>query len=343
MNPFTHRHLSWLGTSMLIAMTVLGVTSNSARAADSSSTAPLLRTVSMLDASLRPAGVPTDYVVTPNGYFAASCVQRVQANERVHTDGSIERADGTIRKPAACTMPHYSSDGTRVEANGTVTALTSKARKAPTINGWVMDSDYSSSVAIGRIVASWVVPSAPSKQSSQTDYYFPGMEQSEASAKSILQPVLGWNAFSNFPQWSMASWNCCVSGTTYYSNPISVSAGDQITGDTKSTCGAWPSCATWAIISTDETTGGSTTLDTDPYAALSWVFGGVNEVYSVSSCAQLPASGSITYSSIQVYDINNNRIASPPWVNEYDVGSQKPQCSYNIASSASTVTLSWKP
>ena len=339
MKPFTHRHLSWLGASMLIAMTALGITSSMAQAADS---APALRTVSMLDANLRPAGVPSDYVVTPNGYFSASCVQQVQANERVHTDGSIERTDGTIRKPAACAMPHYAADGTRVEPNGTVIALT-KAHKAPTINGWVMDSDYSSSVAIGRIVASWVVPSAPSKQSSQTDYYFPGMEQSEASAESILQPVLGWNAFSNFTQWSLASWNCCVSGTTYYSNPISVSAGDQITGDTKSTCGAWPSCATWAIISTDETTGKSTTLDTDPYAALSWVFGGVNEDYGVSACTQLPASGSIVYSSIQVYDINNNRIASPPWVNNYDVGTTKPQCSYNIASSAGTVTLSWKP
>lgn len=343
MKPFTYRSRGWAGRWMFTAIAMLGIASAATHAADNASQSTALTTVGTLDASARPPAVPVDYVVTPNGYFSVSCVQPVHAGEKLHSDGRIESANGSMRTPAACTQPHYSASGARIDPNGTITAMADSTRKNPSINGWVLDADYSSSVAIGRIVASWTVPSAPTKvTSSQVDYFFPGLEQSESSAESILQPVLGYNAFSSpYNKWTMASWNCCVSGTTYYSDPINVSVGDKIVGNTQSSCGAWPSCATWAITSTDETTGQSTTLNTDPYAALTWVFGGVLEAYGISSCNQFPASQPLVFSSIQVYDINNNPIASPPWGASYDVGSAKPQCNYNISTTTSSVTLAY--
>lgn len=343
MKPFINRHPRWSGRWIFAIVALLGIVSGATQAADNSTSSLTLTTVSALDASMRPQGVPADYVVTPNGYFSASCVQVVHAGEKLHSDGRIEAVNGTMRTPAICTQPHYSASGVRVDPNGMTAAAVRGAHKNPTINGWVLDADYSSSVAIGRIVASWTVPSAPTRvTSSQVDYFFPGLEQSESSAESILQPVLGYNAFSSpYNKWTMASWNCCVSGTTYYSDPINVSVGDKIVGNTQSSCGAWPSCATWAITSTDETTGQSTTLNTDPYAALTWVFGGVLEAYGISSCTQFPASQPLVFSNIQVYDINNNLVASPPWGASYDVGSTRPQCNYKISTTSGSVTLAY--
>ncbi|GLQ92522.1 hypothetical protein GCM10007901_14730 [Dyella acidisoli] len=290
--------------------------------------------VSEFEASQRPQGVPTDYVVTPNGFFSPSCVQRVEEGETLHADGSIEAANGVVRKPALCTQAHYRFDGSRVEPNGSFSLPPIQARQ-PTINGWVEDANYSSSVNIGKIVATWKVPSTPTNQSGQTDYFFPGLEQLP-TVESILQPVLGYGAFSG-TVWTLSSWNCCVSGTTYYSGPINVKAGDTILGTTQ--CKAANSCSTWTITSKDVTTNTSTTLTTKPYGNLLWVFGGVMEVYGVSSCNQLPASSPLTYSSIAVYNTAFTKISNTPWGADYPVGSTSPQCSYNVSTTSSSVTL----
>ncbi|GLQ90630.1 hypothetical protein [Dyella flagellata] len=304
-------------------------------AADSTSQSFAPKALSEFEASLRPQGVPTDYVVTPNGFFSPSCVQRVQEGETLHADGSIELPNGLTRTPAVCAQPHYRFDGTRVEPNGSFFMPAIVALRQPTINGWVEDANYSSSINIGKIVATWKVPGTPAKQSGQTDYFFPGLEQLP-NVESILQPVLGYDAFSG-TVWTLSSWNCCVSGTTYYSGPINVNAGDTILGTTQ--CKAANSCGTWTITSKDVTTGKSTTLSTSPYGNLRWVFGGVMEVYGVSSCNQLPASSPLTYSSIAVYNTAFGKIASPPWGADYPIGSTSPQCSYHVSTTSSSVSL----
>ncbi|WP_284320243.1 hypothetical protein [Dyella acidisoli] len=329
MKPFTQR-ITWKSACALLVMAVCGV----AFAADNAVQTFTPKGVSEFEASQRPQGVPTDYVVTPNGFFSPSCVQRVEEGETLHADGSIEAANGVVRKPALCTQAHYRFDGSRVEPNGSFSLPPIQARQ-PTINGWVEDANYSSSVNIGKIVATWKVPSTPTNQSGQTDYFFPGLEQLP-TVESILQPVLGYGAFSG-TVWTLSSWNCCVSGTTYYSGPINVKAGDTILGTTQ--CKAANSCSTWTITSKDVTTNTSTTLTTKPYGNLLWVFGGVMEVYGVSSCNQLPASSPLTYSSIAVYNTAFTKISNTPWGADYPVGSTSPQCSYNVSTTSSSVTL----
>ncbi|HUA80017.1 MAG TPA: hypothetical protein VL997_06575 [Dyella sp.] len=336
MKPSNPWRISWKSACALAVVAIVGACGTAA-AADSATTSFTPKAISQFTAQARPQGVPTDYVVTPNGFFAPSCVQRVQEGEKLHGDGSIEAADGSVRKPAACTQAHYRFDGTRVEPNGSFSMPPIDARAKPTINGWVEDANYDSSVNIGKLVATWKVPSTPTNQSGQTDYFFPGLEQLP-NVESILQPVLGYDAFSG-TTWTLSSWNCCVSGTTYYSGPINVNVGDTILGTTA--CKAANSCGTWNITSEDVTTGKSTTLSTDPYGNLLWVFGGVMEVYGVSSCNQLPASSPLVYSSIAVYNTAFTKISSTPWGADYPVGSGTPQCSYNVSTTASSVTLKY--
>ena len=334
MKPSTQR-ITWKSACALVVMAVFGAC-GAALAADNAVQTFTPKAVGEFEASARPQGVPTDYVVTPNGFFSPSCVQRVEESETLHADGSIEAANGLVRKPALCTQPHYRFDGSRVEPNGSFSMPPIQARQ-PTINGWVEDANYSSSVNIGKLVATWKVPSTPTNQSGQTDYFFPGLEQLP-NVQSILQPVLGYDAFSG-TAWTLSSWNCCVSGTTYYSGPINVSAGDTILGTTQ--CQAANSCSTWKITSKDVTENTSTTLTTSPYGNLRWVFGGVLEVYGVSSCNQLPASSSVMFSSIAVYNTAFSQISNPPWGSDYPVGSTSPQCSYNVSHTSTSVTLKY--
>lgn len=331
MKPFTQGRAALQCVAALVVMAACSVSF----AADAAHPPATPRALSEFSANLRPQGVPTDYVVTPNGFFSSSCVQRVQEDETLHADGSIEMANGLVRKPAACMQAHYRFDGTRVEPNGSFYLPSIQATRQPTINGWVEDANYDSSINIGKLVATWKVPSTPTNQAGQTDYFFPGLEQLP-TVESILQPVLGYGAFSG-TVWTLSSWNCCVSGTTYYSGPINVKAGDTILGTTQ--CKAANSCSTWTITSKDVTTGHSTTLTTNPYGNLRWVFGGVMEVYGVSQCNELPASSPLTYSSIAVYNTAFSKISSTPWGADYPVGSNSPQCSYNVSTTSSSVTL----
>jgi hypothetical protein len=310
----------------------------SVSAAETSSPAPgtQLTRVGTMPTGARPAGVPDDYVVTPNGYFSPDCVATVHAGDELQTNGTIRRASGAMEKAATCGKANYTLQGDRIEADGRRT-LRSTATPPPEQSGWVQSANYTSSTPIGRIVATWTVPSAPTTKDDQVIYFFPGLEQLP-TVKSILQPVLGWNGY-NDKAWTLASWNCCVDGTTFHSDPIPASAGDTVVGDTYATCAAGQACSTWKIDSRNTTTGQTSSLTTNPYADLTWVFGGVLEVYNVSTCGEYPG-GPITFRNIQVYDRNNTRVASPPWQGSNTSGIN-PQCNYGLSTTSTSATISY--
>jgi hypothetical protein len=331
-----------MGKWMLAAVSLLGL-AGVVQAADDAQPQPALATVGSLESNMRPQNVPLDYVITPNGFFAASCVHAVRQGEKVHADGSIEAIDGSIRKPATCTQPHFTQSGVRIEANGSMSSRASKNPPASSYSGWMLDADYVSSSNVGSISANWVVPSNPSKTTNQVDYFFPGLEQNDSNPDSILQPVLGYNAFSGsgISAWTLSSWNCCYAGSTYYSGPVNTAAGHEIYGIVTSTCTSTSTSSTCATItSTDETSGATTTFTTSPYGALTWVFGGVLEAYNISNCDLLPASGTVSYTSIVVKNMSGTTLSNP-WSNDNIIGSSKPQCSYGVSSTNSTVTLKY--
>jgi hypothetical protein len=274
-----------------------------------------------------PAGVPDGYVITPFGYFHPSCVLKIAEGETLLANRRIlQRADGTLENIPACAYPHYA-------ASGPITAAGATKVESPTIDGWVGSESVTTGTSYGEIVADWVVPPAPASSNGEIVYFFPGMEDSN-DVVSIIQPVLqyGDNGYFGGNDWVIASWNCCPSGITDYSTPVSVNTGDVIQGTVKSTCSAGTeSCSTWNITTADETTGGSTTLanSSSEGQTFNWAFGGVLEAYNISQCSDYPPNGGIFFFNLALYDYNFNQISSPAWSGTDWASGATPQCSYS--------------
>ncbi|OHX18913.1 hypothetical protein, partial [Chromobacterium sphagni] len=237
----------------------------------------------------RPADVPANYVVTPFGFFHPSCVQEIKRQEKLLADGRIQAADGNIRAGASCGHVRYGAHGEAIAAHDAQAGPRPAASTQDTANGWVEDTDLVTSSAYGGINASWAVPAAPVGSDGQVVYFFPGLQDRD-NVQSILQPVLGWNAF-NDNAWTIASWNCCQNGAVNYSTPQTVNSGDQIVGTVQNNCAAGTAtCASWSINTLDITLNVSSALNrTSNYGqTFNWAFGGVLEVYGVAGCQDYP-------------------------------------------------------
>jgi len=254
------------------------------------------------DEVARIPGMTADYVRTPHGYFHASCVQHVDQSEELQEDGSIKRADGKIRAVAQCAYPRFLHNGTRVEAKDTATHL------PEVYNGYLQLVSATLNSGTNELTAYMTVPPNPSSQSGQTLYFFPGLQDAQ-DVISILQPVLGWDGYGA-NNWTIASWNCCKSGTTYVGNNVVVKVGDLIYGTMVNTSGQ-----NWTITATDETNTSlaSATLKTKGYSQVfDWVFAGALEAYGVSSCSQFPSSGPIKFTNVQAY-VGGQVVSNPSW------------------------------
>jgi len=282
----------------------------------------------------RPAGVPDGYVITPFGYFHASCVLRLAEGETLLEDArAIQRADGTLESVAACDHPRYSASGEIVVAGG----------QPPSIShSWIESADTTTSTSYGKLAATWTVPPAPASNDGQTVYFFPGLEDIN-HVVSILQPVLGWNAdFGG--AWGIASWNCCPRGITVESAPVSVNSGNQIQGTIRDLCSAGTlSCSKWRVTSQDVSTGQSTMLNNTPSEGqtFNWAFAGALEVYNVVQCTDYPSNGALTFSNIALYDYNFTRISNPGWSMTIWASGLTPQCGYGGPVAAGRVTLDY--
>jgi hypothetical protein len=282
----------------------------------------------------RPAAVPDGYVITPFGYFHPSCVREVASGDTVLEDGRVQHADGTAdAKAPVCGYARYTAAGEIVAAGP----------KQPTItHSWIESANSINTTSpFGELTANWIVPPAPTTDHGQTVFLFPGMED-YALVETIIQPVLGWNAGFFGTNWSIASWNCCPSGTTLYSTPVQVNPHDVILGTIKSnSAGAIHS--SWNITTLDVTTGGSTTLSKTPSEGQSftWAQGGALEVYEIVACSDYPPNNSADFYNLALYDNNYNQYPDPGWVYfDYSYG-LKPQCNYDVTMSKTKVTLKY--
>lgn len=288
----------------------------------------------LTSAARRPAGVPSDYVVTPNGWRHPSCVIQMAADETLGDD-HIRRADGTKRAFAQCQHEAYDPTGN----------VLAEATRAPQDNGWVASVSSTSAGPINYLAATWPVPKTPALPASQTLFFFPGIEPS-ATGDVILQPVLAWNGFSD-SAWTIASWACCKNGNVFYSGPQGVSAGDSLTGTiTGSSCNSSGVCANWNILTKDNRTGKSTTFPTiGGGEKMDWVFGGAMEVYGVDTCSELPAITSFRFSDIVTRTTAGKYVL--PQFSPWSAGSTvSPNCNETLGSprnsgTATSWLLSW--
>lgn len=284
-----------------------------------------------------PAGVPAGFVVTPFGYFHPSCVRAIAPGESLLADGSIRRDDEHDATPPVCRYPHYAADGTRLDGS----ALPARARPGraaraesasplPAVDGWLEAGWYVADAAFSGIAAKWIVPPPPAADVGQVLYFFPGLEDA-TNIRTILQPVLGWNGYDDHT-WSIASWNCCVSGIANHSQPVSVETGALIGGVIRGNCPAGSVCPTWDIVTTDTTTGRRTLLKgTSGYRQIfDWAFAGAVEVYGVYACDQYPASGFIDFTDVFLYGIDKRQMHGVPWVSSNLLAQDPPPCSYGV-------------
>jgi hypothetical protein len=285
----------------------------------------------------RPSTVPADYIVTPFGYFHPSCVRGVANGETVLPDGRLQQINGAVDAIApVCSYPHYTSGGKVIPGgNSEVDPLT-------IAHSWIEDAAATTTAAYGKLTANWRVPSAPTSFDGQTIYLFPGLVDLQTDA-TIIQPVLGWNAFFG-KVWSIASWNCCPSGTTQYSQPIQVSTGDTISGLIKSMCKAGAQfCPKWKITTKDKTAHRSTTLGKTPSEGqtFNWVQSGALEVYEIVQCSDYPPDNATTFSKVALFDYNYRKISDPgfSFTDYYD--GLSPQCNYGGQVSPTSVTLTY--
>ncbi len=304
----------------------------------------LMLSVGMLCAQVavgpnRPASVPSDYVITPFGYFHPSCVREIKETEAVLADGRIRFANGTEEANVPfCNYARYSASGEMVV----------QGVKPPYISwDWIEAGQVSTnSTSYGEIKATWTVPPTPTSNDGQTLFFFPGFEDID-NVQLIIQPVLGWNdGQSHVGPWNIASWNCCPSGTANYSTPVTVNVGDEIQGLIKSTCAAGnPSCSTWNITTKDVTTKKSTILKATPSEGqtFNWAQSGVLEVYSIYQCTDFPPNGSIEFSKVALFDYNFKKIKNPGWSPMYWVeqGQTTPWCNYSTTTTTTTATLDY--
>jgi hypothetical protein len=292
-----------------------------------------------LAGAARPANVPAGYVITPFGYFHSSCVEVLKAGEHLLPDHRIQHADGSIAASAAtCAYTHFTPTGTPVNATASQASRTSTAT-SPEVNGWVENSNVttgSPSSSYGALVARWTVPPHPLAEDGQVLFFFPGLEDINET-QSILQPVLGLYG----GQWTIASWNCCLSGIVVSSPAVNVEPGDRIYGSMTSTCGTGTlSCATWNVLSVDLSTGQSTVLADTPSdgQVFNWAFGGVLEAYYVVRCDDYPPDRSITFEDVTLFDQNLRRVHDPAWSSGAGSGIT-PDCRYGASAESRRVNL----
>ncbi len=272
----------------------------------------------------RPATVPADYVITPFGYFDASCVMHLAKGDVLRQDKeTIEHANGTYDNMQVCAYAHYTADGEKVTGD-------ERAVEPPKIkHSWIEYGGVTTTSAYGGIYSEWNVPPAPSKNDGQTVYLFNGLED-YLDVVTILQPVLGWNS-DYASAWGIASWNCCQKGTVYEAPPAHVNSGDHIIGYVVDTCKAGSkTCSSWDVYTFDVTNGNSSELlKTSNFGqTFNWAFGGVLEVYNIVQCGDYPSGGRIDFYEQYLYDDKFVRIAKPAWKISNVSSGLTPKCGY---------------
>jgi hypothetical protein len=279
----------------------------------------------------RPATVPAGYVITPFGYFHASCVAHLAKGDELRPDQKVIRhANGTSVNMHVCPYPHYRADGKMVMGD-------ERGVKDPNIShAWIEYASVTKPAgSYGYLYAEWTVPPTPTSNDGQTLYYFPGLEDIN-DVVTIIQPVLGWNS-DYASAWGIASWNCCVSGTTFEATPEPVSSGDTILGYMFDTCSAGTkSCASWDVVTWDlQNDKFSELIDTSSFGqTFNWAFGGVLEVYNIVQCTDYPSNGgypgshALSFNEIGLYNAGFVQIASPNWSVSNISAGLTPQCSY---------------
>jgi len=227
---------------------------------------------------------------------------------------------------------HIINDGTKLtfqEPSGKITAHelpenlnVPKKRDS----GWVT-SYWSFGTNFTEIYGTWTVPPNPTDNVGQILFFFNSLENSAGT--EIIQPVLQFQ--NGVSGWTLASWYV-IGDTSAETTPFPVNVGDTITGWILLSDGIWYIYGYVNGQLVAELTVSSSTIGVQPTAQAI-----VLEAYSPSACDQYPPTGSLTVSSVSLYD-GGVQVPSPTWQTEIYPNS----CSASgFETSPSEVTITW--
>jgi hypothetical protein len=230
----------------------------------------------------RPATVPSEFVLTPYGYFHPSCVVEVRPGETVG-QGRILQANGLSRPIAGCQHPSFDNQGRAISRDAPV--------RPSSIDGFPDYADQDG--PIDTLLAHWDVPESPSVSGLQVLRFFTELKPSVPSqlGAHFLAPILTWQNGS----WTGAAWDCCRGGTVFHSTPMTVQPGHTIQGQIAGrNCSRPGDCSLWHVVFEDIKN--SDTPLTDLFVAgVGEVFdhavGGAFQAVNVDSCRQYPPGG----------------------------------------------------
>jgi hypothetical protein len=275
----------------------------------------------------RPSAVPSNYLITPFGYFHPSCVNHMAQGDVLREDeNAVQHADGSFETVQKCAFPHFRADGEKV------TGAEPAGSQPPDIShAWIEYASVHDTPDYGQIYSEWDVPPNPTSNNGQTVYLFNGLED-YTNDLTIIQPVLGWNSDYS-AAWGIAAWNCCYNGDVWEATPATVNPGDHLEGYVFNNCSdGTKTCTSWDIVIVDEQNGHFSQLIDTPNngQTFNWAFGGVLEVYNISQCSDFPNpdyAGGIGFTNQSLLN-DNFDVLTPGW-KVYNISSGlTPQCNY---------------
>ena len=330
--PLLERGVPERGAAGIAILAILLI---SAGSLSGQTTAPALARGLAVAGSERPASVPAGFVITPFGYFHPSCALRIGEADTL-SDGRVKhKNESSDAKIPDCRYAHYTRTGSMVSAD----TRQAKEAREPVINGWLESVQTTTDTWYDGITATWTVPPEPPVNDQQTIFFFPGFEDT-INNLSIVQPVLQWY----YPgPWTLASWNCCLAGNVFESNPLKAKPGDSIYGAVVPMCKKGSGyCPDWKIVSENQTTGRKTSIRKAGIEGQvwNWAFGAVLEVYGVKQCIDFPPDSSLAM-SVQLYDQNRQLIGNPGWYPVPADPGTDPSCPYGLIVTPTEQTLEY--
>jgi len=170
-------------------------------------------------------------------------------------------------------------------------------------NGWIVWGE-SMGTSYTSFNGGWKVPTAPVSSNSQTIFFFTGFE--DAAGDEIIQPVLQWgpSEAGGGAYWSVASWWVTSTGNALYSTLAPCNAGDAIWGTMNQT-----SSGNWTISgyinNANPTVLSVQNVNPQTMATVTL------EAYSIISCGDYPAAGTITFTNMALEDQGST--VQPSW------------------------------
>ncbi len=166
-------------------------------------------------------------VATPFGMVLASKVHLIeQGTEVAQVDGHVKKINSetgaVIEDYGAATTATSGTENTSGSHLSSMHALA--AQTGGVGNGYYVYGNLPSGKDIKSFSTSWVVPSAPSRDS--TLFLWNGADNVDGS--SFMQPVLGWEDGQG-ATWFIQNWGF-ANGSYFHSNAIDVASGTTVTG-----------------------------------------------------------------------------------------------------------------